>query len=473
MQVVWFRQDLRLSDHAPLCQAMASGEPVLLLYILDEANNRPLGGAARWRLHHSLSALMESCQARGASLVLRRGDALNIFEELCVKFSLSKIYWHQCYEPTARLLDKKLIKLLQQHRVQAQPMPGRLLLEPAELQTKQGGYYKVFTPYYHAARANIDMCQPLLAPQSMSEMPQIKSDSLADWQLKPEQPNWASHFPLEVGETAAHAQLENFMVTALGSYESGRDDFASTKTSRLAAALSWGEISVRQVWYALLQHKSLTSEPEAPIEAFLRQLVWRDFAHYLLWHFPRLPWQNYLTSFDDFPWQTSRENLQAWQQGRTGYPIVDAAMRCLWQRGEMHNRLRMIVASFLTKHLLLDWREGEAWFWDTLLDADMANNAFGWQWVAGSGVDAAPYFRIFNPITQSQKFDPSARFVRQWLPELAALPDRYIHFPATAPQQVLAQCQVVLGENYPKPVVEHAVARERALLAYQAIKRSK
>lgn len=452
-QIIWFRQDLRLVDQRAVTAAARAG-PVVPVYILDESADRKMGGASRWWLHHSLRALDADLRRCGARLLLLRGDAVPILQTLVERMQASAIHALDHYDPTARRQQAALEGILHLY-------PGTTLAPPGHLVTATGTPFKVFTPFWRALGARMPPPAPSPAPDRLTLPDALpEGDKLDDWALQPHSPNWAVDFPRhwQPGTAGAMNKINAFCDHA-GIYKAERDLLAQEGTSRLSPHLHFGEISPAQLWHAV---------PEA--EAYLRQLGWRDFSINLLYQSPELATRNWRSAFDHFPWITEDGLRRAWQQGRTGYPVVDAAMRQLWQTGWMHNRARMIAASFLTKHLLIDWRVGERWFWDTLVDADEANNAAGWQWTAGSGADAAPYFRIFNPITQGQKFDPEGSYVRQYVPELAALPNAYIHAPWTAPPLLLTEAGVKLGVNYPWPIVDHASARMRALAAYDQIK---
>jgi deoxyribodipyrimidine photo-lyase len=469
--LLWFRQDLRLRDNPALASAASRG-PVLPVFILDESpapRGRPPGGAARWWLHHSLQALEDSLGA----LLLLRGDPRRIVPELVESCKVDAVCWNRCYEPYAIERDKVIRSTLKKLGVGVESFNGSLLHEPWNIKTGDGGPYKVYTPFWNACCRQL-VAPPQPAPRFTLARAPVASDVLSDWGLLPHHPDWAAGFASEwsAGEAAAAKRLSRFLKSGLNGYGALRDWPDCPNVSRLSPHLHWGEISPRQVWAATW--KRVESEPhtKADAEKFLAELGWREFASHLLYHFPDIPRANWKKEFDAFAWRGSRAQLQSWQRGLTGYPLVDAGMRELWTTGYMHNRVRMITASFLVKHLLVDWRSGEKWFWDTLLDADLANNVVGWQWVSGSGPDAAPYFRIFNPIEQGRKFDPEGQYVRRWCPELARVPAKYIHAPFDAPKAVLEAAGVRLGETYPAPIVEHKAAREAALANYQKIKRN-
>lgn len=447
---------------------------MLALYVLDDETPGPwrLGGASRWWLHGSLAALQRAVAARGGTLILRRGraeDALPAFVREC---AAAEVHWSRCYEPFAVERDKRLKTALAKTGVAVESHNAALLHEPWTLRTGLGGPFKVYSAFWRAALAVGPVALPKPAPKRIPAPQTLPaSDELDDWGLLPRRPDWAAGLRASwtPGETGARTRLDAFLDAALGGYAMRRDRPDCAFTSRLSPHLHFGEIGPRQVWAAV--ERSLEERPQDRSDAgkFQSELGWREFAAHLLFHFPELAEQNWRPSFDQFPWAADEAAITAWQRGETGYPIVDAGMRELWATGWMHNRVRMVVASFLIKDLLVHWRRGEEWFWDTLVDADLANNAAGWQWVAGSGADAAPYFRVFNPVTQGAKFDPDGAYVRRWIPEIAALPDKHIHAPWEAPLSVLADAGIQLGRTYPAPIVDHAKARLRALAAYKQI----
>ncbi len=474
--IVWFRQDLRLADNPALAAAAERGAPLLPLYILDDetAGDWRPGGAARWWLHYSLAALAQDLERLGAPLCLRRGEAAEILPELVTETGAAAVYWNRCYEPFAVARDKALKAALTERGIEVRSFNGNLLVEPWELTTGQGQPYKVFTPFWKALLAAGAPRAARAKPKKLRGPDGLDSEALDDWNLLPGKPDWAGGLKRawKPGEAGAAERLVAFLDGAAGAYKAERDRPDLPGTSRLSPHLHWGEISPRQIWQAT-RHAVDTGElQDSAAMAFLRQLGWRDFSHNLLFHWPDFPELSWRREFDTFPWRDDDAAFTAWCRGRTGYPIVDAGLRQLWATGWMHNRVRMIAASFLIKDLLIPWQRGEAWFWDTLVDADLANNAAGWQWVAGSGADASPYFRIFNPVTQGEKFDPRGGYIRQWLPELAALPDDVVHKPWEASEDVLNKAKVALGETYPKPIVDHKAARARALAGYEEVKNS-
>ena len=473
--VVWFRQDLRLNDNPALSMAAASGRPLIALYILETTDHDwSLGGASRWWLHHSLARLHESLDKQyGLQLILRRGKPAQILPALLRESGADAVHWNRIYEPAGIARDTAIKAALQKDGIAVETHNAALLFEPWTVKTKAGGWFKVFSPFWRACLAQPSPA-PQRAPKSLTPYAEaLQSDALTDWGLLPAKPDWAGGLreTWTPGEAGAVARLQTFIDKNLHRYADGRDRPDLDCTSRLSPHLHFGEISPRQVWQAVQMAADRGGAGIAQNAAkFLAELGWREFCHHLLFHFPTLPQQNFRADFDTFRWNSNADHVKAWQAGRTGYPIVDAGMRQLWQSGWMHNRVRMIAASFLIKHLLQDWRLGEAWFWDTLVDADLANNAGGWQWVAGSGADAAPYFRIFNPIAQGEKFDPEGEYVRRWVPELAGLPNKYLHKPWTAPAAVLQQAGILLGRDYPLPLVDHDTARKAALVAFAALR---
>ncbi|WP_371395601.1 deoxyribodipyrimidine photo-lyase [Fretibacter rubidus] len=462
--IVWFRRDLRLSDNPALSEAVKTGKPVIAVYVMETDVARELGGASKWWLHHSLTKLSHALDAIGSKLILRRGKAGEILDDIINQSAADMVMWNRRYAGDARERDAAIKSTLKDRDLTVKSYRANLLSEPWSVETKSGGYYKVFTPYWRAAKDFIDVSDPIPAPTSVNHYGGgIKTDTLDDWTLLPTKPDWgeklAPHW--SIGPEGAHKALESFLDGPVENYadDRNRPDYEDG-TSRLSPHLANGEISPREIWHAC-------KDNEYTSRKFLTEIGWREFSYVLLFHHPDLASANYKDDFDKFPWESNQDALKAWQHGKTGYPFVDAGMRQLWQTGWQHNRVRMVTASFLIKHLLIDWREGEKWFHDTLVDADPASNAASWQWVAGSGADASPYFRIFNPFTQGEKFDPNGDYVRKYVPEIAKLPKKYIHRPWEAPQNVLDYAGVKLGKTYPKPIVEHKPARERALAAYK------
>jgi deoxyribodipyrimidine photo-lyase len=477
--IVWFRQDLRLIDNPALEAAIATDSPILPVYIFDEETSglRPRGGASKWWLHLSLKALDSTLQAHDSQLLLKRGPAAAILEDL-IKASGSKtVFWNRCYDLGSIARDAAIKKSLKDQGIAAQSFNSALLIEPWDVKTGAGGSFKVFSPFWRALSAAYHAMPLHSLPKTFSSGPKMEGEDLDDWGLLPAKPDWAGGLreTWQPGEAGAQAALTAFTKAAIENYGEDRNRPDKNGTSRLSPHLHWGEIGPRQLWAALTPpekqaKKRIAYSHQKGAEAYLREIGWREFSYHLLYYFPDLPERCIRQEFAHFPYHTSPVLLRAWQRGLTGYPIVDAGMRELWHTGWMHNRVRMIAASFLIKDLLISWREGEAWFWDTLVDADLANNAASWQWVAGCGADAAPYFRIFNPVLQSLKFDPEGGYIRKYVPELARLPDKYIHAPWEAPDLVLQAAGVELGKTYPHRIADHAQARDKALKAYDVIK---
>ena len=468
--LVWFRQDLRTSDNPALHEAAASGS-VLPVYIFENAEmageSHPLGGASRWWLHHSLAALKESLPG----LVFLRGDARHLIPMIAKEAGIDRIVWNRCYEPHAIARDTEIKAHQKDEGFGVDSFKASLLYEPWELANKAGDPFKVYSPFWKTAQ-QVDVSQPLPAPDDVTYVEFRGGDELDQFALLPSKPNWAAGWERlwTPGEKGASDRLSAFLETGLKGYGDLRNRPDRPNVSRLSPHLHFGDVSPRQVWHETQKRMASDGKLSKDGMKFLSEIAWREFSYHLLYHFPALPSENWRPAFDAYPWRENADDLERWQKGLTGYPIVDAGMRELWQTGYMHNRVRMIVASFLVKHLRLHWHHGEAWFRDTLLDADLANNSASWQWVAGSGADAAPYFRIFNPITQGQKFDPQGDYVRTWVPELRDLETQYLFAPFDAPQTVLERAGVVLGRSYPLPIVDHATARQAALDGYEAVK---
>ena len=470
--IVWFRDDLRLSDHPALHAAARTGAAVICLYVFDEQSTRPLGGAARWWLAQSLRDLQKRLEAIGSSLVLRRGSAPKVISELARDLDAGSVFWNRIAQAPHQAVADQVAAALIEAGVAVQSFPGDLLVAPENIRNKDGRGLRVFTPFWKRVRSFGDPPKPLPAPKALSAVPVIASEPLESWQLEPAHPNWAGGLreSWTPGEASAQAQLRQFLDNGVAGYSVERDRPDRTGTSRLSPHLRFGEVSPRQIWHAARFAAAECPELTSDIDKFLSELGWREFCRHLLFDVPDLAERKLQPSFDAFPWKTDASVLRAWQRGQTGYPIVDAGMRELWHTGTMHNRVRMVAASFLVKHLLIDWREGEKWFWDTLVDADAGSNPANWQWVAGSGADAAPYFRVFNPILQGEKFDPDGAYVRRWVPELGDLPARLIHQPWTATPLELAGAGISLGKTYPEPIVDHKAGRERALRAYAKVR---
>ncbi|WP_161537049.1 deoxyribodipyrimidine photo-lyase [Bradyrhizobium sp. LCT2] len=471
--VVWFRDDLRLSDHPALHAAAKTGAPVVCLYVLDDTAGRAPGGAARWWLAQSLRALGAEIAARGGSLILRKGPAAGVIPEVARESGARAVYWNGIAQAPHQAVERQLEATLAKLGVESQSFPGDLIAPPSAIRNKEGRGLRVFTPFWRRVLSLGDPPKPLPAPKQLRPDPKIVSDRLESWQLAPTKPDWAGGLRERwtPGEASARARLRDFLKTIARGYAGDRDRLDRVGTSGLSPHLRFGELSPRQVWHAARFAAAEDAALGPGIEKFLSELGWREFCRHLLHDHPDLATENLQTNFDGFPWKRDTKALAAWQRGRTGYPIVDAGLRELWHTGVMHNRVRMVAASFLVKHLLIDWRDGEAWFWDTLVDADAGSNPANWQWVAGCGADAAPYFRVFNPQLQGEKFDPDGTYVRRWVPELQGLPAKLIHQPWQATPIELASAGVTLGKTYPQPIVDHARGRERALSAYAKIRK--
>jgi deoxyribodipyrimidine photo-lyase len=474
--ILWFRLDLRLADNPALHAALKRGGSVVPVFIWSPDEERPWvpGGASKWWLHQSLAALEASLRAAGSRLIIRRGPALDALLQLAKETGAKAVFWNRRYEPAILARDQALQAALRAEGVEAESFNATLLHEPWTIQNQRGKPFQVFTPFWRHCLTLDDPAAPSVAPKvfaSPARWP--KSISLAELKLEPRL-NWAEGFRRvwQPGEAGAVAALKDFLSRAFEHYGEQRDWPNVAGTSRLSPHLHFGEISPHQVWQGI---KSLAAQRglaanEWRRSQFLVEIGWREFAHHLLYHFPRTPEEPLRDDLKNFPWRRDAASLETWQRGRTGFPIVDAGMRGLWTTGWMHNRVRMIVASFLVKDLLISWQEGARWFWDTLVDADLANNTLGWQWTAGCGADAAPFFRIFNPMTQGEKFDPNGDYVRRWCPELARLPVDWIHQPHKAPSAALRAAGFELGRDYPSPIVSHAIAREVALEAFARAK---
>ncbi len=463
--IVWFRRDLRLADNPALMAAAETGRPLILLYIYETDLERPYGAAKNVWLHHSLKSLSKSIDDKGGKLLLREGPAEAVLDDIIEQSGAEAVFWNRRYEADGIERDSNIKASLKDRELDVETFNGSLLTEPWEVETQSGGYYKVFTPYWRAASQVVGPRMaanpPLEAPSSLT--PFKKSLATDELELLPDSLDWDEKVmgDWNPGEDGAMKRLKSFLDGPVKDYTDARNIPSNTTgTSRLSPHLAAGEISPRQIWQAARDGKH-------DADKFLSEIGWREFSYVLLYHNPELAEKNYKPDFDKFEWRTDKKSLEAWTKGQTGYPFVDAGMRELWQTGWMHNRVRMVVASFLIKHLLIDWRDGEDWFWDTLLEADPAANSASWQWVAGSGADAAPYFRIFNPFGQGEKFDAEGDYVRKFVPELKDLPNKYIQTPWKAPKDVLEKAGVTLGKTYPEPLVEHKMARERALSRYK------
>ncbi|MFU8848427.1 MAG: cryptochrome/photolyase family protein [Opitutales bacterium] len=469
--IIWLRQDLRLQDNCALHAAVAAGAPILPVFIEDPEAAGPWspGEASRWFLHHGLEALEASLRKLGGRLYYRKGDSLTELSALIDVTGAARVFWNRRYEGPLRERDAVIKKALRERGIEVQSFNSRLLNEPHTVSTGGGQPYKVYTPYWKRVKdRKLELpVETDLAVAKFYEDATLSCD-LQSLGLLPEH-EWHQKLDKywEVSEEAAKRQLEQFLAEPVNDYDYARDLPMEPGTSRLSPYLHWGLIGPRQVMHRLhARHDLRASGPQV----YAKEIYWREFAYNVLYHFPHTPDAPLQEKYTDFPWEADQSFLKSWQTGQTGYPIVDAGMRELYATGWMHNRVRMIVSSLLVKHLLQDWREGARWFWDTLVDADLASNTLGWQWSGGCGADAAPYFRIFNPMTQGKKFDPEGDYVRRWVPELAKLPAKYIHEPWEAPGGVLAYAGCRLGEDYPEPIIDHQAGRQRALAAFDQVK---
>lgn len=471
--LVLFQSDLRLGDHPALQTALRRGGPVIPVYLWHPKEETPWepGGASRWWLHHSLTALENGLNETGSRLLVRSGPTLQHLQAIVKETGATAVYWNRRYEPACIRREASWTKALRALEVEVHTFHGNILFDPERLRTKSGDPFQVFTPFWRRCLEET-VEAPLAAP---SQIPAPKhwpaSESIESLKLLPTL-SWADGFSERwtPGYEGAQKRMRSFLKSHLACYSAGRDFPAEDHTSGLSPHLHFGELSPRQIW-AAAGKETIGGRSDGAAEAFLREVGWREFAYHLLVHFPHTPEHALRKEFDQFKWEKNSKQLKAWQIGQTGYPIVDAGLRELWATGVMHNRVRMIVGSFLVKDLLMDWREGARWFWDTLVDADLAANTLNWQWVGGCGADAAPYFRIFNPILQGEKFDGEGAYIRRWVPEVATLPNTWLHKPWEAPQDVLAQAGIVLGKTYPAPLVDHGQARAEALIRYQALRR--
>jgi deoxyribodipyrimidine photo-lyase len=473
--LLWFRSDLRLDDNSALAAAGAQAAGIVPVFIWspqEEGAWRP-GAASRWWLDRSLRALDASLVEQGSRLVIRRGPALEALRDVARESGATSVFWNRRYEPAVLARDAAVKEALRADGFAAESFGSALLREPWQNRKDDGTPYRVFTPFWNAMKRRGGIPGPVDAPRGLRTPATWPwSDSIDDLGLLPS-PDWAGGMreAWRPGEADARAELDRFVRDALEGYETGRDRPGLNGTSRLSPHLHFGEISPRRIWHAVRDAASDRSEAalDAAAECWLRELGWREFAHHLLFHFPHTTDEPLRPEFARMDWTDDERARRAWQKGLTGYPIVDAGMRELWATGWMHNRVRMIVASFLVKDLRISWQQGACWFWDTLVDADLASNTLGWQWTAGCGADAAPYFRVFNPLLQSRKFDADGAYIRRWVPELASLDNKWIHEPAAAPPLVLANAGVRLGETYPAPIVAHDKARRLALEAYETM----
>jgi len=473
--IIWFREDLRIADNPALQHAIVNYDAIIPLFILDERVRR-IGGASRWFLHHVLEELSLQLEEKySIKLVIKQGKSEDIIDEMLLETGVSGFFWNRIYEKQNVERDKKIKEILQGKEVNVKSFNGSLLVEPWQVETGSGEFYKVYTPFAKKAKAEVPVRSLVEVPESQNKSVNVKLDSLnlCDLNLLPSDPDWGSKM-LDYwvfSEKEAEERLEEFISDRVQDYGRDRDRPDRDGTSSLSPYFHFGVISPQQAYHKAMSSKNHYNEQG--VEKFISEIYWREFSYNLMFHFPEIATKNFRPEFDNFPWIDIKEAVHKWQWGKTGYPIIDAGMRELYETGYMHNRVRMLVGSFLTKHLLTHWKHGEEWFWECLVDASPANNAASWQWVAGCGADAAPYFRIFNPISQGTKFDPHGDYVRRWVPELTDMPNEFIHKPWDAPLLILKAADVELGYNYPNPIVDHFKARKASLKAYEKIKKKK
>ena len=470
--IYWFRNDLRLLDNPSLHYAVETGKPIFFVYIDDAKAGWAPGAASRWWLHQSLLSLQKDLSELNAKLYYFSGSNIEILSKLAAEIQSDQIVYSRVYEPAAIDQDRKLLTLLNDKNVELNISQGNVLFRPGSVLNKQGNTYRVFTPFYKACRELGITSQTIERPKKLLPF-SYKGNclSLEELDFLPNKP-WQNGLKArwKPGEKNAGQLLKKFVRGNLFQYSENRDFPNLDSTSHLSPYLHFGEISPQRIIYHLTEIGNEHPRLEVEAEKLIRQLVWREFACHILVSYPFTTDKPFQDKFSKFPWKRSDKKLvQAWQQGKTGYPLIDAGMRELWATGYMHNRVRMIVASFLTKNGLIHWKEGALWFWDTLVDADLAQNSMNWQWVAGCGVDAAPYFRIFNPITQSKRFDSEGSYIRRWCPVLSDLPSKYIHAPWEAPDHILKLANVKISVNYPEPILDLKDTRERALQVFQSI----
>jgi deoxyribodipyrimidine photo-lyase len=471
--LILFDSDFRITDNLAFFHALKNHQKILPLFILDEKNKRKLGGAAKWFLHNVLISFAKELQKEySLKLILKKGDSLEILEEIFASKNIKSIYFNCLCEPYNIKLQNSIRKISKEKSVTVFDFKSQTLFDFNQIKTQAGSYFKVFTPFFNECKKNFSKIEKLLPkPENIkiSGFDEILSDNL---DLLPKN-KWADNFSQKwiFDYKIIKKNLDDFCLKKILNYKNARDFPAIESTSKISPYLSFGMISPKQIFWQV-QNFIITQNKidDKNIDQYLAEICWREFCHHLIFHFPQLPTKSFKKEFDKFPWQENDEVLKKWQQGKTGYPIIDAGMRELWLTGSMHNRVRMIVASFLTKDLMIDWRIGENWFWDCLVDANLANNVANWQWVAGSGADAAPYFRIFNPTIQGERFDPNGDYVRKWIPEISKLPNNLIHKPWKGDMKTLEYYKIKLEENYPKPIVDHSKARELALTVFKSLR---
>ncbi len=475
--IFWFREDLRITDNPALASAASGGHPVIPLYIWPNGRSRwTLGESSRWWLYYSLQNLAKQLRSVDSRLIVRGGDPITVIPELIEMTGAGSLYFSRRYDPDGIREQQMLQKLLDGRGIAVHHFNTTLLFDPDIVKTGKGDPFKVFTPFWNACLALPPPHLPLPAPDFLPVPKRWpRSENIKKLYLQCA-PDFSDHLKAQwtPGADSAIRALEVFLSDRIANYLTERDRPAHPGTSRLSPHLRFGEIGPRQIWHSVVnhQHRKKSTRLADNASGFLRQLGWREFSYYLLYHFPHTQDSPLRSEFAKFPWRKEKNLFEKWKTGQTGYPIVDAGMRQLLSTGWMHNRVRMIVASFLVKDLLIPWQIGARWFWEKLVDADLANNTLGWQWVAGCGADAAPFFRIFNPVRQGEKFDPEGSYVRRWIPDMKNLPDRWIHHPWEAPESVLRKANLTLERTYPSPIVDHAIARHEALTAYNHLRSS-
>lgn len=484
MKLIIFNQDLRISDNPALFNCFEKSnqdqEPILAIYIFDQESKRAIGGASMWFLYHALTSLAQDLKNLNLDLLTFAGNSCNITKEIIQHLEISEIFLNQSYEQYNIKIAQEISQIAKQNNIRFHGYNGGLLFKPEKIKNGNGDYFKVFTPFWKHCLKNEKEIKPSLpapakSPHKINNLNIAKSikgfKSITELNLLP-QIKWDQNFKWEFDRHKIIANFEDFLRKKIINYKTARDFPSLESTSKLSPYFHFGIISVREIFNMVRNHQfqnQQTNENDG-INHFLSEIGWREFSYHLLYHVPDLERNNFRNEFDKFPWSNNSKLLKIWQKGQTGYPIVDAGMRELWKTGWMHNRVRMITASFLIKHLLIDWRAGEKWFWDCLVDADHAANAASWQWVAGSGADGAPFFRIFNPMLQGHRFDPEGTYVKKWLPELKNLPKQFIHQPWEADMITLSEAGVELGKNYPHPIVNHQNSRDMAMMAYKAMR---
>ncbi len=479
--IFWLRQDLRLLDNTALQYARQKSSDVHFLYIFEETHEDDLstkGAASQWFLSRALRSFQKNIEDLGGTLLIEKGDPLSILDSVAKKTRSQTICWNRRYDPYNVRKDQKIKQTLQEKGIEVKSFKGSVLFEPWEILNQKGEPFKVFTPFWRHCLAKNFAYTPYLSPSSLKKssiaLHHAHKKDAVDFSYDP---FWSKNFskvwedtPFNVSEQGAHERLDFFLQNHVKDYQKTRDFPALESTSKLSPYLHLGMISPDFIMHRCYQLLSIDSAYAEGIHCFLSEIGWREFSSYLLYHYPDLPTSPLRKEFLSMPWEDNPSFFDAWKKGQTGYPIVDAGMRQLWQEGWMHNRVRMIVASFLIKDLFMDWRKGERWFFDTLVDADLASNSASWQWVAGCGADAAPYFRVFNPTLQGEKFDPEGHYIKRYVPELSLMPVRFIHDPSKAPHSILQKASVVLGKKYPYPIVDHKMCRQKALEMFKNLR---